>query len=259
MRDDLEAIAARVGHLGDHVVVLDFDGTLSNIVEHHDDAQPVQGAVEVIRDVAKATDVIVVSGRPVEDLRERLAVEGVTWIGGHGATIVSADGRTRSLIDVTAISPVLDQAERALTDAVDPDDGWLTERKTASIALHHRVVPRQVVSETLPDVRAALLALADRDPGWELLEGKSVVEFRPAGMHKGTALAALESTFRGRTLVVVGDDVTDEDAFRLAESSGGVGILVAAHPRQTLATFRLAAPERVVAMLRLLLARSEGP
>lgn len=258
MRDDLEAIAARVGHLRDHVVVLDFDGTISELVEHPDDARPVLGAVDVISDVARATDVIVVSGRPVEDLRARLPVAGVTWIGGHGATIVSADGQTRSLIDAMACSPVLDQAESALADLVDPDDGWLIERKIASIALHHRVVPRQVVSETLPDVRTALLELADHDPGWELLEGKSVVELRPAGMHKGAALAALEPDFRGRTLLVVGDDVTDEDAFRLAESSGGMGILVAAHPRQTLATFRLAAPERVVAMLQRLLEQTEG-
>lgn len=257
VRDDLEAITARVDDLRDHVVVLDFDGTLSNLVEHPDDALPVEGAVEVIRDVARLTDVVVVSGRPLEDLRGRLAVDGVTFVGGHGASILTADGRSTSLIDAAAIAPVLDEAERLLEKAVEPDDGWLIERKPASIALHHRVVARPIVSETLPDVRDALLGLADRDPGWELLEGKAVVELRPAGMDKGVALAHLEVQFRGRSLLVVGDDVTDEDAFRFAEDHDGLGVLVAAHPRQTLATYRLASPDRVVSLLRGLVEASE--
>lgn len=256
MRDDLEVVAASIGRLRDHVIVLDFDGTLSNLVAHPDDAVPISGAVHAIRDVARITDVVIVSGRPLEDLRGRLPVDGVTFIGGHGASIATADDRSASLIDVAAVAPVLDEAERLLEQAVRHEDGWLIERKSASIALHHRVVARPIVSESLPEVREVLLGLSERDPGWELLEGKSVVELRPTGMDKGAALAYLESGFRGRTLVVVGDDVTDEDAFRVAESQGGVGVLVAAHPRQTLATYRLGAPERVVALLQRLVERA---
>jgi hypothetical protein len=87
-------------------------------------------------------------------------------------------------------------------------------------------------------------------PGFEILEGKAVMEMRPAGVNKGEAIAWLEVHFPDRTPLVFGDDVTDEDAFRVAQERGGDAILVAEVARPTLARWRLDGPDRVVALLR---------
>ncbi|MDX1509793.1 MAG: trehalose-phosphatase [Nitriliruptorales bacterium] len=258
MQDDLQTIAASIGHLRDHVVVVDFDGTISDLVEHPDDAEPVKGVVEALQEVARLTEVVVVSGRPLDDLRSRLPVEDVSWIGGHGAQILRRDGHAMALVDPEVTAPVLDRAEQALREIVDPADGWIIERKTASIALHHRIVPLPLVAEILPKARSALVDLTGEPPSWELLDGKSVVEMRPRGVNKGAALAMVDEVFDGRSLLVVGDDVTDEDAFSYAETHGGFGILVAMRPRETSATFRLDRPSRVASMLRRLTEQSRG-
>jgi len=258
VQDDLQTIAASIGHLRDHVVVLDFDGTISELVEHPQDAKPVKGVVEALREVAELTEVVIVSGRPLDDLQSRLPVDGVSWIGGHGATILRRDGQRMSLVDVDVTAPVLDRAEKAVARILDLDDGWIIERKSASIALHHRVVPLPIVADVLPRARSALQDLTGEPPTWELLDGKSVIEMRPRGVNKGAALEMVAEVFDGRSLLVVGDDVTDEDAFSYAETHGGFGILVATRPRETSATFRLDQPSRVASMLRRLTEQSRG-
>jgi alpha,alpha-trehalase len=137
---------------------------------------------------------------------------------------------------------------RALLDGAA---GWEVERKPASLAVHHRRADPDDVAARIDDVRAALGGASD-DGDWELLDGHAVTEVRPAGTDKGTAIEWLDPITAGRRLLVLGDDVTDEDAFRAAEQRGGVTVLVSNEPRRTDARYRLNSPRRVVTLLRRL-------
>jgi trehalose-phosphatase len=258
--EDPVALAAELAPASRWLLVLDFDGTLSPIVEHPDAAAPAAGAVDAVRGLTAVTDVAIVSGRPVADLRARLGPLPVTFAGGHGAEVLTADGTTTALVeDPAGVRAILDRAEDAVTALVDLDAGWLVERKDASLAVHHRRVAPEDRDPVLPEVVAALEGFTDGGPGFQLLSGKAVLELRPAGVDKGRAVAWIAERADGRPPLVVGDDVTDEDAFAEAAHRGGTGVLVADEPRGTVARWRLADPAAVVEFLRALVdPRSEA-
>jgi trehalose-phosphatase len=257
------ALAAELAPASRWLLVLDFDGTLSPIVEHPDDARPAPGALDAIRSLAARTSVAVVSGRPVAQLRDRLGDLPVTFAGGHGAEVVAPDGTSTSLVDdPDGVRRTLDAAEAAVGALVDTDAGWVVERKDASLAVHHRRVDPPLRDRLLPQVLDTLHEARDRpEPdGFEVLEGKAVVELRPAGVDKGRALAWIVDHLDTRPPLVIGDDVTDEDAFAEAARHGGASVLVAEHPRGTVARWRLHTPDEVVRFLAALAATdTEGP
>jgi trehalose 6-phosphate phosphatase len=235
-----------------HLVVIDFDGTVSPIVDHPDDARPAPGALDALTALTRRTAVALVSGRPARDLRDRLEGLPVTIAGGHGAELLEPDGAGRALIDPAAVGAVLDDLEARIRALVDDEPGWLVERKTASLAVHHRLAPADDVERILPRVEALLEAGRDAPPGFEVLAGKAVVELRPAGIDKGGALDLLVERHPGLKPLVIGDDITDEDLFEVARERGGTAILVADVPRPTAASHRLADPAAVVRFLAAL-------
>jgi trehalose-phosphatase len=249
--DDLQPITARVGDPGRRLIVLDFDGTLAPIAPHPGEAKLAAGAAEAVRTLAGATAVAVLSSRPVDDLRARLGDDiGATLLGGHGAEVLTSEHERIHLIDPEVSRRTLDLVEKELDDLLDTEQGWLMERKTASLAVHHRRVPLPEVSRLTPRIRRLFDDHADDAPGFTILEGNEVLELRTRTVDKGRAVAWLEARFPGRSPLVIGDDVTDEDAFVAAAERGGDGILVSPVARPTAARWRLDGPERVLALLR---------
>ncbi len=251
MSDRLDEILATLPGSDDLLVLVDFDGTLSEIVATPDLATPAEGAADALHRLGHRCPVAVVSGRPVRDLRRRLQPEEhITLAGGHGTEVAHPDGTVDALVDPDQVRPVLDEVEQQLHDLVDVSMGWLVERKPASIAVHHRQVadPGQVLLK----VRHVLDEHADTPPGFVVSNGKAVTELRPAGVTKGTVVDRLAEAHPGRHLLVIGDDITDEDAFRAANARGGTTVVVAAGSRQTEAAHEIADPSEVVALLSAL-------
>ena len=234
------------------IVVLDFDGTLAPIVDHPDLAQPAPGALEVLDTLAQRTPIAVVSGRPIADVRRRLADLRAAYAGGHGAELILADGQPAPLVDPETVAPTLDRVEADVRALVDDASGWLVERKQSSLAVHHRLADEDSVLELGPRVRAVLEHLAGQPPGFDVLAGKAVLELRPVGADKGAALQRIAGAVPDLAPLVIGDDVTDEDAFEVARSRGGRAVLVAAEDRDTAATDRVADPDAVVRLLAAL-------
>jgi len=114
------------------------------------------------------------------------------------------------------------QAWRDEADALqDRFPQALIEHKQAGFAVHFRSSPAAG-----PAIAEALSALTDTDPRFALLPARMAWEVKPRGADKGTALAALMQTapFKGRQPVMIGDDVTDEDAMAVARDVGGFGL-----------------------------------
>ncbi|MFW5661186.1 MAG: trehalose-phosphatase, partial [Oceanicaulis sp.] len=218
---------------------LDFDGTLADLVDDPDAAYAPPGFCGVLTSLSRACGgaLAIVSGRPVACLDRRLPA-GLWRVGGHGAEI-AAPGEPapppRTLPDT------LVEAARFLEQSYP---GVRIETKSTGLAVHFRAA-RHAESACREALRRAVAA----DHRFVLQEGKCVVEARPAGADKGTALETLmrRAPFKGRRPLAIGDDVTDAAMMRAAKALGGEAFAVGAD--MECARARFAAPVELRAWL----------
>jgi trehalose 6-phosphate phosphatase len=215
---------------------LDIDGTLLDLA-------PVPALVRVDGDIATllpalARDlggaVALITGRTIADADALFPTLTLPVAGQHGAERRAADGSThRHRLPF----PGLSRLRRELALFVARHDGVVLEDKGATLALHYRQTPR-LASHVHRTLRAHL-SMATRGRSWRLQAGKGIVEVRPDGRDKGTAITEfmLEAPFRARIPVFVGDDRTDEYGFEAVARMGGWSVKVG--PGQTRARFRL--------------------
>jgi trehalose 6-phosphate phosphatase len=215
-------------------ILLDFDGTLVEIVDRPD-AVVIEPALAALLQRLKGTfrgRVALVSGRSVAQLDGFLgpALNGIAVIGSHGGEIRAGDWRMAPMRP-----PPLAVAERELRMAFADRTGVVIEVKSLGVAVHYRLAP-----EIEPAARALVARIA-MDSGLAVQEGKMMIELRAAGHDKGSGIAALmaRQPFAGTVPVFVGDDVTDEAGFDAVDRLGGVGVLVGPE-RPTAARYRVA-------------------
>ncbi len=183
---------------------MDFDGSLSPIADDPADARPLQSALVVLRELESRFGLVaVVSGRPVEFLREVLPVAGVMLVGQYGLEWQQGDGVVldpRALPFVGAVAAAAIEAEREL-------EGVLVERKgDIAVVLHWRRCPERELQAVACGERLAI------QYGLHVVRGRCVIELRPPiPGDKGTAIEAIAGDLR--CLLVAGDDMGDLTAF----------------------------------------------
>jgi trehalose-phosphatase len=175
-------------------------------------------------------------------------VDGIVYAGSHGFDIAGAGGLRREL--GAAYLSVLDTAETELREALDEIPGAQLERKHFSVAAHYR----NVKENDAVKVALAVDAVAAGHSELRRMDGKKVYELLPdIDWDKGKAVLWLLETLRlerGNALpIYIGDDRTDEDAFRALEKRG-IGILVSEHPQVTAANYCLNNSEEVERFLQ---------
>jgi trehalose 6-phosphate phosphatase len=262
--DDPDALADRIAALAPvgtrPLIALDHDGVLSPIAPRPEDARLTAGVPDALAALASVAEIAIVSGRGLDDLQGRFADLPVMLVAEHGLRVRSRDGAVTQL--VPGLAPATLEALRVRLATILPGGtgapdvaGWLVEDKEVGLAVHHRLVPDEALEPTRTAVVRALEEAAALPPGGHVQMGKAVVELRAAGADKGAALRVLAAAHPGSTVVMVGDDLTDEPALHVAEASGGVGVLVADTARSTSASARLTGPDEVVTLLTALARR----
>jgi alpha,alpha-trehalase len=235
----------------DPMVCLDFDGTLSEIVSDPDEAVLIDGAAEALGKLAAQCSVVVLSGRDLEDVRQRVGVPGVWYAGSHGFEMVGPDGSRHDNDAAASAVPVLERAAKTLREELKNIPSAYVEHKRYAVAVHYRNVSPEYVGEVI-----AATHRFGRQDGLRITGGRKVVELRPdVEWNKGTALSWLRDQIQptGRLLpIYIGDDLTDEDAFD-AVAFNGVGIAVRHDEdrnRPTAAQYTLNNPTEVREFLR---------
>ncbi len=231
-------------------VLLDFDGTLSEIVNDPDAATLIQGAEETLRSLARHCPVAVISGRSLDDIRARVGVPGLWYAGSHGYELLTPDGsRHRNEAGVDAIRTLGGAAEELRTRLAHVS-GVLVEDKRFSVAVHYRNVAPDLVYPVMSTVRVVGQRNKLRVTG-----GRKVVELRPdVDWGKGKTVEWVLDQIDGPDLllpVYIGDDLTDEDAFDAVRHKG-IGVVVRdaeSGDRRSAARFALQSPEAVCGFL----------
>jgi trehalose 6-phosphate phosphatase len=193
-------------------IVTDVDGTLSPIVPDPDAAQITQRSRELLQALrAHLTVVAVVSGRSAEDVRMRVGLPELTYLGNHGLERWEA-GQLTIAPAAAQFRPALEAALRDLSPRQVP--GMQIEDKGATLSIHYRrTAEPEAVSQQLGPVIREIAARHNLT----FFQGRMVFELRPPiEINKGTAFRSLIRDHNLEAAIYLGDDTTDVDALQMA-------------------------------------------
>nr|AAZ67593.1 80A08_8 [Brassica rapa subsp. pekinensis] len=246
------------------VMFLDYDGTLSPIVDDPDKAFMSSKMRRTVKKLAKCFPTAIVTGRCIDKVYNFVKLAELYYAGSHGMDIKGpAKGFSRhkrvkqSLLYQPASDylPMIDEVYKQLLEKTKSTPGVIVENHKFTASVHFRCVEEKKWSELVLQVRSVL----EKYPTLKLSQGRKVFEIRPMiDWDKGKALEfLLESLGFGNSNnvfpVYIGDDRTDEDAFKMLRVRGeGFGILVSKFPKDTDASYSLQDPSEASPHTRIL-------
>ncbi|KAB2076465.1 hypothetical protein ERO13_A06G037100v2 [Gossypium hirsutum] len=243
---------------------LDYDGTLSPIVEDPDRAFMPREMRAAVRDVARYFPTAILTGRCRDKVYSFVKLSGLYYAGSHGMDI---KGPSKSCKDnnngkqgvlfqpASEFLPMIDEVYKALVEKTNSIPGAKVENNKFCVSVHYRCVDEKSWATIAEQVRSVL----NHYPKLKLTQGRKVLEIRPTiKWDKGRALEFLLEALGYNNAndvlpIYIGDDRTDEDAFKVLRDRGlGFGILVSKIPKETNASYSLQEPSEVKEFLRRL-------
>ena len=209
---------------GNTALFLDVDGTLLDLARTPDRVKVPHDLLNALQHLSHELSgaFAFVSGRSLASIDKLFSPFKPAAIGAHGGEIRSVDG-------LVAAAPALPDSVREVFEGLARNiPGLLLEDKKCALALHYRLAP-----EARPVLTSAMekhVKLYETEKV-HVLHGKAVIEARPWGVDKGSAVMTLarQKPFAGRAILFGGDDTTDLDVFRILPSLGGRGFSVGRH------------------------------
>ncbi|XP_048140921.1 probable trehalose-phosphate phosphatase F isoform X1 [Rhodamnia argentea] len=256
------------------VVFLDYDGVLSPIVDDPDCALMSDDMRVAVKNVADRFPTAIISGRSRDKVYDLVGLTELYYAGSHGMDImgpvnnsVSNDhpscvkstdqqGKEVNLFQpAREFLPVIDEVFRTLVENTKGITGAKVENHKFCASVHYR----NVDEKNWPVIAQCVHDILKEYPRLRLTHGRKVLEVRPViDWNKGKAVEFLLDSLglsdsEDVLPIYIGDDKTDEDAFKvLREGNCGFGILVASTPKETSAVYSLKDPSEVMEFLKLL-------
>ncbi|MFT3741752.1 MAG: trehalose-phosphatase [Gammaproteobacteria bacterium] len=229
-------------------IFLDYDGTMTSIVPDPESAYLSSSARELLALLAQQLPVTVISGRDIKTLLNFIQLPQLNYVGDHGLDI-QFEGQRFHPPELFAILPTLLQVRAEIKTLLADIKNIKIEDKTYSTGVHYRNVDpcwdQEVVARTEQ--------LVKNYPELRLVYGKRVLDIFPnLTWDKGQAMLWVLDRLQAQNAeyftLYLGDDLTDENAFRVMPKAGA-GILVGGHTGETCATYWLKDPDEVKAFL----------
>ncbi|CAL9077323.1 unnamed protein product [Musa acuminata var. zebrina] len=242
------------------VLFLDYDGTLSHIVDNPEHAFMSNAMRTAVKNVAKYFSTAIVSGRSCHKVVYKFVKLGeLYYAGSHGMDIMGPVIKNESIIILFQPAKefllMINEVQSFLKEVTKDIEGVIVESNKFCVSVHYRLVDEK----DWPKVVHCVHHVLKDYPHLQVTHGRRVLEVRPIiDWNKGKAVEFLLEYLGLRTSdavlpIYVGDDRTDEDAFKiLREGKCGYGILVTSVPKQTNAVFSLRDPTEVKKFLKLL-------
>ena len=231
------------------LIFLDYDGTLTPIVDTPDLAILSKDVHDCLKELAEKYTVSIVSGRATDDVRSKVNIQNIFYAGSHGFEIIRPDGEAVIHPQAQAMRFLIEEVYDELKEQTKDIKGALIEDVKYTVSVHYRLV----AEEDFPKMEEATKNILDKYPQLLKTDGKKVFELRPnIDWHKGKAVQWILDFMqfqpdRNRVLYI-GDDRTDEDAFEVITDKG-IGILVAEELRESQAHYYVSNVEEVKKVL----------
>ncbi len=238
-------IQARIRQAKTLFLFLDYDGTLTPIVSRPELAlcpSEVKRHLEKLRDLP-GVYLTIISGRSLEDVRKKVGVSGLTYVGNHGLEIENPAGKHKKLLALARKRELM-RITQILQNSLKKIPGILFEDKGPILSVHYRNAPRKFITQVPQMVEAEVQQWRSR---WKMAYGKMLLEIRPnINFSKGNAVKGILGTFpsQGCLPIYLGDDQTDEDAFRVLKNQG-ISVLIGPARPPSAADFFLKHPDEV--------------
>jgi trehalose-phosphatase len=206
----------------------------------------------------------IISGRSLSEIKTLVGLENITYVGNHGLEIECPPRycQKQSPKATTFIHPIakefqpgLKRLEQRLRDALADIDGILIENKRLTLSIHYRLAKETTVKK-IRKLFLEAIEYGDTKAKLQVTEGKKVLEVRPpVEWNKGKAIERLLEIYGtpGSLPIFAGDDVTDEDGFRVLRKVGGISIFVGEDTTSSAADYYLDSPEQMYHWLGKLL------
>lgn len=218
--EDLSSVKQRLASAERVLLCLDFDGTLAPHVDDPDAAELTPRNRQLLETLAQqsALDIAIVSGRALNDVRDRVGIDGLTYAGNHGlesdlwtegeSTVHPRGEQYRSTIE-----EICAELSRLAVPSIE------IENKEVTATVHYRNAD---IAQDEIEERVASVVEESGEKDLQLVSGTGIVEIRPAiDWDKGNAVRQFEDRCQGDCFTIyIGDDTTDEDAFRAIVSDG---------------------------------------
>lgn len=224
INESLEAKLAGLRESPQALLLFDYDGTLVPIVSHPAWARPDQDLLGLLGQLCAQPryTVGIVSGRRVQELAQFFEGLSLYLVGLHGGEAITPKGTYINYVGDHSVASLalrtLAAKARGLLQQLNQPAGFLVEDKGIALALHYRGAAPADAAKVVPQFLAWAEESSNRSD-LEIIRGKKVVEVRPQGINKGKAVERMVASWPGSlcpgaAILYVGDDVTDEDAFK---------------------------------------------
>lgn len=235
-------------------IFLDYDGTLTPIVDDYKAAFLSDDMRELIKDISENCPTAIITGRDLQDIKDLVRLDRMHYAGSHGFEMVGPDGFVFENEEAQKSLKKIADAARQIKDRTAHIQGVKFEKKKFALAVHYRKVSEGQTEEVKKIVYDTIRQYPEIKTG----KGKKVIELKPnLNWHKGKSLRVLFDTMANKNrennfIFYIGDDITDEDAF-FEIIDDGIGILVGDHGQKTFASFHVEDVDQVKAFIQKLL------
>ncbi|HTL71322.1 MAG TPA: trehalose-phosphatase [Candidatus Eisenbacteria bacterium] len=246
------ALTNKISNSENKLLFLDFDGTLAPIKKHPRSVSLHKKTKDVIGRISRSNfyKVMIISGRPLNDLLPRFGLRNISYIGNHGLEV---KGKGLRLPSKARRARKLEVLIWLLGEKLNEDfsdmPGILIEDKNYTLSFHYRNIPRRLMTI----FRSRAKEFRKKFEHWPLIwkKGKKIWDIRPGvRWDKGDAVSYLINRYPGFLPIAIGDDVTDEDMFRAVKHKG-IGIRVGRR-KKSQAEYYLSSPREVRTFLEKL-------
>ncbi len=256
--DDINRIKKRLHKVDCVVLFMDYDGTLTPIVERPDLAILSEETKDLLHNISRLSKytLCIVSGRQLDNLKKLIGIRDIYYVGNHGLEV---EGPDVNYVNSSAIKirPIIDELYQKFTNELRYIEGVLLEHKNIAVTVHYRMVHDNNIPE-VKDIFGRIIQSYLEKGDIRITENKKTLEVLPnADWNKGKMiLYILDLLNNNKTKSVlpiyIGDDTTDEDAFSALDNKG-VSVIVSEQIRESYAKYYVKDVDGVIKFLKLMI------